>query len=70
MQGYSLSTKVSHQFNSGGHFNRLPDNAKLNRELLIRRKRREDPRSKESSFHQGALRVVLRLRKFTRSQVM
>jgi hypothetical protein len=38
MRVYSSSTKVSHPIRFSGHFNRLPDNGKLDRELLIRRK--------------------------------
>jgi hypothetical protein len=67
MRVYSSSTKVSHQMHFSGHFNRLPDNGKLAGDLLIRRKRREELRPKEWSFHQGALRAVPRARKFTHS---
>ena len=63
MQIYSSSTKVSHPIHFSGHFNRLPDNGKLARDFLNRRKRREQLRSKGWSFHQGELRVVLRPRK-------
>jgi hypothetical protein len=65
MRVYSSSTKVSHPIHFSGHFNRLPDNRKLARDFLNRRERREELRSKEGSFHQGGLRAVLRLRKFT-----
>ena len=35
MRVYSSSTKASHPIHFSGHFNRLPDNGKLDREILI-----------------------------------
>ena len=63
MRIYSSSTKVSHPIQFSGHFNRLPDNGKLARDFLNRRKRREQLRSKGWFFQQGELRVGLRSRK-------
>ena len=70
MRVYSSSTKASHPIHFSGHFNRLPDNGKLNRDLLIRRKRREELRPKGWSFHKGELRVALSPRKSASSQVI
>ncbi len=65
MRVYSSSAKVSCPMHFSGHFNRLADNGKLPRDLLIQRKRREELRPKEWPSPQGALRAVLGAHKFT-----
>ncbi len=65
MRVYSSSTKVLHPMHFSGYSNRLPDNGKFAGDLFIRRKRKEELRPKEWSFHQGASPAVLRARKFT-----